>query len=228
MLLAVDNILLPLQILCHDVGRRSSTLSEAQVSPPEAAARRPDVGGEARRWRLTRRLTLAQVGDRSGLNVGYLSQIENGKAVPSLDALVAIAAALEVPIAWLFLDSAPPPQVVRVADRPRVDGPGGGVLEEVDGGTARDVRILEAVVPPGCSTGVHAHTGDEHHLILAGRWRMTQGDTTFEAGPGDYVAWDPTIPHDVESLGPETGRVLVIYPRHVRRAGEAPGRPQGG
>jgi len=202
-------------------------LSEAQVSPPEAAARRPDVGGEARRWRLTRRLTLAQVGDRSGLNVGYLSQIENGKAVPSLDALVAIAAALEVPIAWLFLDTASPPQVVRAADRPRVDGPGGGVLEEVDGGTARDVRILEAIVPPGCSTGAHAHTGDEHHLILAGRWRMTQGDSTFEVGPGDYVAWDPTVPHDVECLGPDSGRMLVIYPRHARLTAEAQRRPAG-
>ena len=211
-------------------------LAGGQVPCPQTKAlgrnppttRRPDVGGEVRRWRQTRGLTLAQVGDRSHLNVGYLSQIENGKAVPSLDALVAIAAALEVPIAWLFLDSAPKPRVVRAVDRPRVAGIDGGAMEEVDGGTARDVRILEAVVPPGCSTGVHAHTGDEHHLVLAGRWRMTQGDQVFEVGPGDYVAWDPTIPHDVESLGPETGRILVIYPRHARRGGEAPGRVQGG
>ena len=88
-------------------------------------------------------------------------------------------------------------------------------MEEVDGGTGRDVRILEAVVPAGRSTGVHAHTGDEHHVILSGRWRMTQGETSIEVGPGDYVAWDPTIPHDVESLGPELGRILVIYPRRA-------------
>jgi len=179
------------------------------------------VGSEARRWRRTRGLTLAQVGERSGLNVGYLSQIENGKAVPSLDALASIASALDVPIAWLFLDSAPAPRVVRVADRPRAVGPLGGVLEEVDGGTARDVRILEAVVPAGASTGVHAHTGDEHHVVLAGSWRMSQGDTVVEVGPGDYVAWDPTTPHDVACLGPEPGRILVIYPRHARRHTEA-------
>ncbi|HEX5591498.1 MAG TPA: helix-turn-helix domain-containing protein [Candidatus Limnocylindrales bacterium] len=191
-------------------------MEKAHVAPQDTATRRPDVGGEVRRWRLTRQLTLAQVGDLSGLNVGYLSQIENGKAVPSLDALVAIAAALEVPIAWLFLDSAPAPRVVRATERPRETMPEGGAMEEVDGGTARDVRILEAVVPPGSSTGVHAHTGDEHHVILTGRWRMSQGDETFEVGPGDYVAWDPTIPHDVECLGPEVGRMLVIYPRHRR------------
>ena len=198
-------------------------MSEAKVDTgvntagQPAPARRPEVGGEVRRWRQTRALTLAQVGERSGLNIGYLSQIENGKAVPSLDALAAIAAALEVPIAWLFLDSAAPPRVVRAADRPRIVGPLGGSMEEVDGGTARDVRILEAVVPPGASTGVHAHTGDEHHLVLAGQWRMTHGTAVIEAGPGDYVAWDPTIPHDVECLGPEPGRLLIVYPRHVRR-----------
>ena len=140
--------------------------------------------------------------------------------MPSLDALVAIAEALEVPIAWLFLDSAPPPRVVRAADRPRSPASHGGTMEEVDGGTARDVRIIEVIVPPGGSTGVHAHTGDEHHLVLAGRWRMTQGDTSVELVPGDYLAWDPTLPHDVECLGPEPGRILVIYPRHVRRGGD--------
>lgn len=193
-------------------------MAEESLAAHEAAAtKRPDVGTEVRRWRQTRGLTLAQVGDASGLNVGYLSQIENGKAVPSLDALAAIAGALDVPIAWLFLDSAPPPRVVLAADRPRRRGPKGAWIEEVDGGTARDVRILQAVVPPGGSTGVHAHSGDEHHLILAGRWRMSQGDHVFEVGPGDYVAWDPTVPHDVESLGPDDGRMLVIYPRHAGR-----------
>ena len=180
---------------------------------------RPDIGAEVRRWRQTRALTLAQIGEESGLNVGYLSQIENGKAVPSLDALSAIAAALDVPIAWLFLDSAPPPRVVRAADRPRITrtkGPRGASMQEVDGGTARDVRILEVAVPPGGSTGVHAHSGDEHHVILAGRWRMSQGEHVVEVGPGDYVAWDPMIPHDVECLGPDDGRMLVIYPRHAR------------
>lgn len=192
-----------------------------RIAGAAPAQRRPDVGAEVRRWRQTRGLTLAQVGDASGLNVGYLSQIENGKAVPSLDALVGIAAALEVPIAWLFLDSAPAPRVVRAIDRPRTASAHGGQMEEVDGGTARDVRILEVSVPPGGSTGVHAHTGDEHHLVLAGRWRMSQGETSLELGPGDYLAWDPTIPHDVECLGPESGRILVIYPRHGRRGGDS-------
>ena len=184
-------------------------------------AGRPPVGRETRRWRQARGLTLAQVSDRSRLNLGYLSQIENDKAVPSLDALVAIATALEVPVAWLLIDATPPPRVVRAIDRPHLPDAAGAEITEVDAGTSRDVCILEAVVPPGAGTGVHAHRGDEHHVVLSGRWRMTQGEHVFELGPGDYVAWDPTIPHDVENIGPEEGRLLVIYPRQGRRLSDS-------
>jgi transcriptional regulator with XRE-family HTH domain len=176
------------------------------------------VGREVRHWRKARTMTLAQVSEASGLNVGYLSQIENDKAVPSLDALVAIAAAIGVPPAWLLLDSAPAPRVVRSAERPRVFTLADSEATEVDGGTSRDLCIIEVAVPPGGSTGVHAHTGDEHHLVLAGRWRMSQGDDVIELGPGDYLAWDPSVPHDVENIGDVTGRILVIYPRHGGRA----------
>ncbi len=174
------------------------------------------MGREARRWRRYRELTLAQVGERSGLNIGYLSQIENDKAVPSLEALGAIAMALDVPPAWLLLDGSTPPRVVRASERPTSAGPAGGRASEVDAGTSRDLRIIEVIVPPGGSTGTHAHQGDEHHVILGGQFRMTQGEHVAELGPGDYLAWDPTIPHDVECLGPEEGRMLMIYPRRGR------------
>jgi transcriptional regulator with XRE-family HTH domain len=183
---------------------------------PARASHRPPVGREMRRWRGRRGMTLAGVAAESGLNIGYLSQIENEKAVPSLDALVAIAAALEVPAAWLMLDSTAPPRVVRAAERRHLPAPDGTQVSEVDGGTSRDVSIIEALVPPGGSTGVHAHAGDEHPVIVSGRWRLSQGDTTVELGPGDYLAWDPTVPHDVENIGDEAGRILVIYPRHAR------------
>jgi transcriptional regulator with XRE-family HTH domain len=180
---------------------------------------RPAIGQAVRRWRRARELTLATVSERSGLNIGYLSQIENDKAVPSLDAVAAIAAALEVPVAWLFLDTATPPRVVRAAERPRFGPAGATVASEVDGGTSRDLCIIEADVPPGTSTGVHAHSGDEHHVILSGRWRMTQGEHSYELGPGDYIAWDPSIPHDAANIGDGPGRILIIYPRHRRRSG---------
>ncbi len=53
--------------------------------------RRPLVGAQIRRRRLERGLTLAGVAALTGLNVGYLSQLENDKASPSLETLAAPA-----------------------------------------------------------------------------------------------------------------------------------------
>jgi transcriptional regulator with XRE-family HTH domain len=171
--------------------------------------RRPAVGAQVRRWRRERSLTLATVAERSGLNVGYLSQIENDKASPSLACLASIGDALDVPIAWFLIDEAPPPQVVHAADRTsRVNDL--GRIELVDGGLSRDISVIEAIAAPGSRTGAHAHAGDEHHIILRGRFRMTQGDHVVEVGPGDYVRWDGAIPHDAEAIGDEEGHMLIV------------------
>ncbi len=172
--------------------------------------RRPVVGRQVRRWRAERGLTLAGVAERSGLNVGYLSQIENDKASPSLACLASIADALDVPIAWFFFDEVPPPQVVRAAERPVSHGPGTARVERVDGGAAHHLTIVEAILGPGERTGAHAHSGDEHHVVLRGRFRFSQGGHVVEAGPGDYVRWDGTLPHDAEVVGQAEGAVLIV------------------
>ena len=175
---------------------------------------RPVVGPRIRRRRTELGLTLAAVAAATGLNVGYLSQVENDKASPSLETLAALAAALDVPIAWFLLDQALAPRLVRAADRPRRRPiKGGGSMTQVDGGVARDIAMFEGEMPVGFRTGLHAHPGDEHHLVLAGRVRITQGETTVEAGPGDYVLLDGTLPHDAEAIGDEPARLVIVYPR---------------
>jgi transcriptional regulator with XRE-family HTH domain len=192
------------------------------ANPPTAATRdasdvparnRPCVGPQIRRLRQERQLTLAQIAARTGLNVGYLSQIENDKASPSLETLSSLAAALDVPMTWFLVDTVPPPRVVRASDRRSWRGPGGVRVEEVDGGFSRDVRIVHTTGGPTGSTGLHAHSGDEHHIVLSGRVRLSQGEHSVELGPGDYLLWDATIPHDSESLGPDPVEMLIITHR---------------
>lgn len=43
--------------------------------------------------------------------------------------------------------------------------------------------------------------------------RIVQGDSVVEAGPGDYVLLDGTLPHEAEVLGNEPARLIIVYPR---------------
>jgi quercetin dioxygenase-like cupin family protein len=107
-----------------------------------------------------------------------------------------------VPIAWFLQDASIPPRVVRATERRIWEAPGGGRVEEVDGGVSRELCIVQVTGLPGGGTGLHAHPGDEHHILLQGRMRLTQGEHSVELGPGDYLLWDATIP-DAESIGDE-------------------------
>ncbi|HTC85611.1 MAG TPA: helix-turn-helix domain-containing protein [Candidatus Acidoferrum sp.] len=187
-----------------------STTPVADAAPRASERQRPAVGCEVRRWRRDRGLTLSQVAEKSGLNVGYLSQIENDKASPSLETLASLGAALDVPMTWFLIDSTRPPRVVRATERVPRAFAGGGSLDEVDGGIPRDLRIIRATLPPRVATGLHGHAGDEHHLVISGRIRATQGAHTVELGAGDYLLWDATIPHDVETLGDEPAVLLLV------------------
>ncbi len=184
------------------------------TEPAAVSRKRPLVGGQIRRRRRDRGLTLAAVADLTGLNIGYLSQVENDKASPSLETLSSLAAALDVPIAWFLLDSSIGPRLVRASERPKRQLPASsGGMTQVDGGIAREIAIFEGIIPSGIRTGFHAHPGDEHHVVLSGRLRITQGESVVEAGPGDYVLLDGTLPHDAEAIGDEPVRLLIVYPR---------------
>ncbi len=174
------------------------------------ARRRPLVGAQIRRLRTDLGLTLAQIGERTGLNVGYLSQVETDKASPSLETLAALADALEVPIAWLLVEATPPPKVVRKADRPVWAGAGGVRGEEVDGGFGRTLRIAEVTSQPGTRTPLHADLGEEHHVVLEGTFRCRQGEHEVTLEAGDYLLWDGSIPHDAENIGAGPARLLIV------------------
>ena len=167
------------------------------------------VGSQIRRWRTARGRTLSQVAADTGLNVGYLSQIENDKASPSLAVLGLIADALDVPPAWFLMGDVPAPVVVRANERPMVETEMGRI-EYVDGRASRDVTIVEAHAQAGGRVGMHAHPGDEHHLVLSGRLRMSQGEHSLELGPGDYLRWDGSVPHEAEAIGDEDAALLIV------------------
>lgn len=64
------------------------------------------IGTTIRAHRLQRGLSQGDIEKKTGLLRCYLSRVENGHTVPSLDTLSKIAVALDVPISQLFADNA--------------------------------------------------------------------------------------------------------------------------
>lgn len=62
------------------------------------------IGSRLRARRVELGLTLAQVAEQAGLSLPYISNLERGRGNPTLDALNALARALDVPLASLMGD----------------------------------------------------------------------------------------------------------------------------
>src|SRR3979490_86711 len=63
-----------------------------------------NIGETIRNYRLGRGMSQGDIEKRTGLLRCYLSRVENGHTVPSLDTLSKIAMALDLPIAQFFAD----------------------------------------------------------------------------------------------------------------------------
>ncbi len=66
------------------------------------------IGETIRDFRLQRGLSQGDIEKRTGLLRCYLSRVENGHTIPSLDTLQKIAGSLDVPLAQFFADPAGP------------------------------------------------------------------------------------------------------------------------
>ena len=66
-------------------------------------ARAPmNIGETIRNYRLQKGMSQGDIEKRTGLLRCYLSRVENGHTIPSLDTLAKIATAMEVPLAQFF------------------------------------------------------------------------------------------------------------------------------
>ena len=64
-----------------------------------------NIGETIRNLRLQKGMSQGDIEKRTGLLRCYLSRVENGHTIPSLDTLAKIAGAMEVPLAQFFADS---------------------------------------------------------------------------------------------------------------------------
>jgi transcriptional regulator with XRE-family HTH domain len=61
-----------------------------------------NIGETIRNYRLQKGMSQGDIEKRTGLLRCYLSRVENGHTIPSLDTLAKIASAMELPLAQFF------------------------------------------------------------------------------------------------------------------------------
>ena len=191
--------------------------------PPEAAAPgpRPDypqMGERLRAARAKNALSLRELAGRLGVSPSLISQIETGRANPSVSTLYAIAAELDVSLDELMFNdrrqaalvAAEPPKsadevVQPAASRKRIHLASGVEWERLTARSEKDVEFLYVTYEVGgASSGEGAfqrHSGHEWGYVLEGRLDVRIGFEDYILAPGDAISFDSTIPHRLANAG---------------------------
>jgi len=77
-------------------------------APPQAQRLKVfpmNIGETIRNYRLQKGMSQGDIEKRTGLLRCYLSRVENGHTIPSLDTLAKIAGAMELPLAQFFAEN---------------------------------------------------------------------------------------------------------------------------
>ncbi len=75
------------------------------------------IGTRLRKLREEKKFSQGDIEKRSGLLRCYISRVENGHTVPSLETLERLASALEIPLYQLFYEGDEPPPLPNLSAR---------------------------------------------------------------------------------------------------------------
>jgi transcriptional regulator with XRE-family HTH domain len=177
------------------------------------------LGVVARRVREGQGLTLTDVATAAGISAGMLSRLETGHVTPSLETLVALAAALGVRPSLLLQEVGGD----EVAAQRVAAGQG---LEVVGRGTRRGHTYHLLASQRGPRKGFEPflvtltdrsemfpgfqHPGTEFIYVLSGSLSYRHGSHSYPLAPGDSLSFRGDVPHGPETLGKVPIRMLSI------------------
>jgi len=157
------------------------------------------LGRSLRALRRARRMKLAQLAEETGFTPGYLSQIENGLAVPALSALADIATALGADVAAFFPpEEAPRVRVSRAGDSRRIRIEHDPTTEYVvlaSRGSNGAFSALIARYTQESAQLSQRHFGERFFFVRSGEGVLEIAGERHELRPGRFVHYSSHLEH---------------------------------
>jgi transcriptional regulator with XRE-family HTH domain len=179
-----------------------------------------DLGQKIRQLRLRKKIALVDLGKHTGLSASMLSQLENGKLIPTLPTLARIAMVFDVGIEHFFNDTSSKKvfSVVRSGERLRfpdsADTPTPGYYFEVlaFGATEKSMSAYWAEFPKYSEKTYrfHRHDGAEFIYVLCGTLEVNYQAEDHFLNAGDSVYFDASEPHAYSGASEQPARAIVI------------------
>jgi transcriptional regulator with XRE-family HTH domain len=172
-----------------------------------------EVGPRLRRLRTRRGVTLTRLAAETGISKSTLSRLESGQRKPSLELLLPLAQAHQVPLEELV--GAPEVGDPRIRLKPRRRN---GRLVFPLTQQSSGVQVWKVIIPP--EPGEHVlrtHEGYEWLYVLLGHMRLILGEHDITMPPGEVAEFDTRLPHWFGPADDQPVEILSVHGAHGKR-----------
>ncbi|NML23548.1 helix-turn-helix domain-containing protein [Pseudoflavitalea sp. G-6-1-2] len=178
------------------------------------------ISNRLKESRKDKSITLQELADSAGVTKGLLSQIENGRTIPSLQVLLNLIKELKLDLNEFFKDINLHGPESKVLVRRRSDHQAfekenaiGFHYKRIFSTTIQEhiVDFVILTLDPGCSRPPVETEAFEFKYILSGKVTYTVADQQYDLEAGDSIFFDAAETHNPYNNSKEPVTMLVIY-----------------
>ncbi|WP_107658679.1 helix-turn-helix domain-containing protein [Nocardia suismassiliense] len=167
------------------------------------------VGPRLRALRRQRGITLAELAAKTAISESTLSRLESGRRRATLELLLPLARAYDVPIDDMV--GAPRTGDLRIHLHPiHRHGMTFIPLSRRPGGTQAYKMLIPARKQPAEVT-LKTHSGFEWLYVLNGKLRLIVGEQDITLPPGEAAEFDTSLPHWLGSADGQAVELLILF-----------------
>ncbi len=173
-----------------------------------------EIGEKVKAYRLTNHMTLKQLASKAGCTDAYLSQLERGRANPSIMILKKIASALQMKVVDFFVEPETMENDVVCKEGERIDIR----FKHGDAKIQMLIRSIQnkrmqpfytTIEPGGGSKGSYSHIGEEFGIVLQGELEVNLNGKPYRLKKNESFYFSSQEPHSWSNPGKR--KTVVIW-----------------
>ena len=170
-----------------------------------------DIGESIKMLRMRHGLTQEELGQRTDLTKGFISQLERNLTSPSIATLMDILECLGTDLQHFFADSTPPKVVFTQEDTFTAEAEGRTVRWLVPNAQKNHMEpILVTLEPEHATDTDDPHDGEEFGYVLSGTVAVEVGGVRYKARRGESFSFVSNQPHRLINAGKSEAKVLWV------------------
>lgn len=175
-----------------------------------------DIGSKLKTLRTLNELTLKDLSQRTGLSIGFLSQIERGVTSVAISSLDTIAQALDTDLSYFFtLPKQKEKKILRSFEQEVFAIKNSRFIDYHLTMNHENMDMLprmQVILPQSGNDELdpYSHEGEEFVYILEGVLTVYLDNERHELYPGDSMHYSSTTLHNWENLTNKNVKVLTV------------------